>query len=90
MDMVDFAEKIKRSAEAMGMGNTWSMQKFPAGKAMVVSIFGGESFTVLLIEGKNNLFEFTAGDLSDARVATARTVSEDAKAGSSAQKGQGN
>lgn len=89
MDMVDYAEKIKRSAEAKGMGNTWSMQKFPAGKAMVVSIFGDESFTILLIEGKNNLFEFTAGELSDALVATARTVSEGAKTGSSDPKGKG-
>lgn len=90
MDMVDYAEKIKRSAEDRGLGNTWSMQKFPAGKAMVVSIFGDESFTNLLIEGKNSLFVFTASDLSDALVATARTVSEDSKAGLSNLKGKGN
>lgn len=92
LDMADYAEKLKRSWEATGGGNVWSAQKFPAGKAIAIDLIGGDSFTILLIEGKDNLFEFTSGELSDSLVATARTVSEDAKAGSRDPKknGEGN
>lgn len=81
VNMADHAEKIKRSAEAKGMANVWSMQKFPAGEGMAVSIMGEDAnSTILLIEGKNNLFELRAGELSDALVATTRSVREGAKA----------
>lgn len=81
LDMVEHAEKIKRAAEAKGMGNTWSMQKFPAGEGMAVSIFTEtENTTYLLIDGKNNLFELASGELSKALIAVTRSVREDAKA----------
>jgi hypothetical protein len=79
--MSDYAAQILRKLEDDGDGVVWSEQKFPAGKAVVIQNTIQPTFTRLLIEGKNNLFEFTTDELSDALVDMCKTLKEGPRTG---------